>query len=166
MSITASALRIFPFDRDHLPCADQGHVSDHDLLHGDVAKAVGHAQPGDLRGPFDERGQLAPGASRGDFLQRQPARKHQADDHAGELFSQREGADHRDQRDHVDPHVPFDQDGPADLERELRGKQRQHRAPDGITGARIAGDVQSAADDDRGEGDSGKEAGTVAHQPP
>ena len=110
-------------------------------------------QLGDARCALDQQRQLAARAAGCRGLERRAAGEHQADDRAGEFLAERQRPDHRDERDRVDAEVMIDDDGAADLERELGGKQRHRGPPHLVPGVSCAERVQQESGGDRDDGD-------------
>ena len=108
---------------------------------------------GDARCALDQKRQLAARAAGCRGLERRAAGEHQADDRAGEFLAERQRPDHRDERDRVDAEVMIDDDGAADLERELGGKQRHRGPPHLVPGVSCAERVQQESGGDRDDGD-------------
>ena len=158
--------------------ADDGAVDGNDLSRADEHRVTGpHAidghlldpaidpQLGDARRALDEQRQLAARAPGCGGLQRGAAREHQADDRAGELLAERQRPDHGHERDRVDAEVMIDDDGVADLERELRGEQRDRGPPDLVPGLWRSRKVQREPRDDRDEGDRRQHLGARLGEP-
>ena len=78
---------------------------------------------------------------RGDRLQRGATGEHQADNRTRELLPQGERADHRHERDRVDPQAVLDDDRTAHLDRKL-GREHGHRdSPNRLAGRPFADEV-------------------------
>jgi hypothetical protein len=152
-------------DRDDLAGPHQHDVAELHPFDFHLLETVVHPQLRKLRRALDERRQLAAGAPRGNRLERRSAREHQPDDHAGELLAQRQGAYHRHERDRVDAQTVLDDDGAANLHRELGCQQRDRPAPHRLAGGPLANRVKQTADHERGNGDRREDLRMVLNQP-
>ena len=138
VSTTASALDDGAVDGHDLAGAHDDDVADLHVLDRHLLDLVADAQLRDLRRTLNERRQLPARARRGDVLERRAAREHQPDDQPGELFAERERADHRDSAIVSTPRWRSTITVRRDLERQLGREQRDGRPPDVVARPRPA----------------------------
>ena len=153
-------------DGDDLAGAHDHDVARPDLVDRDLLDAVADPQLRDLGGALrPARSARAARAARRSSSSACAAGEHQPDHRAGELLAERERADHRDQRDRVDPDVTIDDHRARDLEREL-GSQHQHgREPHVTRRSALAREVQHAADQNRQRSHQCEDPRAVRKQP-
>jgi hypothetical protein len=130
--------RHYPVRGDDVACSYDHDIARLQLADRNLHDRVAVSAVSDARRPIDEHPQLAARSSLRVRLERVPAREHQGDDRPGQVLTEDQRPDYRDERDQVDSDVTSKQRA-SDAERQRDAHGHRRDRPDDVRRVVVAG---------------------------